>query len=42
MLIRVREQRKKLGAGTKRGPKTITLIVLLVLVLLIMFYLGRG
>ncbi len=40
-LIKVREQRKKLGAGTKRGPKTITLLVLLVLVFLIMFYLGR-
>jgi hypothetical protein len=41
-LLKVREQRKKLGAGTKRGAKTITLLVLLVLVFFIMFYLDRA
>ena len=40
-LHKVREQRKKLGAGVKRAPRTITLVVLLVLVLLLMYYLGR-
>jgi len=40
-LLKVREQRKKLGTGPKRGAKTITLLVLLVFVFFIMFYLGR-
>lgn len=40
-LHRLREQRKKLGAGAKRTPRTITLVVLLVLVLALIYYLGR-
>ncbi|MFQ5889897.1 MAG: hypothetical protein ACE5JR_07570 [Gemmatimonadota bacterium] len=40
-LHRIREERKKLGLGTKRGPKTITLILLLVLVLLLIAFLDR-
>lgn len=40
-LHKLREQRKKLGAGAKRAPRTITLAALLVLVLLLMYYLGR-
>lgn len=40
-LLKVREQRKKLGADTKRGAKTITLLVLLIFVFFIMFYLER-
>ncbi|MFQ5677989.1 MAG: hypothetical protein ACE5HP_00845 [Gemmatimonadota bacterium] len=40
-LLRIREERKKLGSGARRGPKTVTLILLLVLVLLLMLYLGR-
>ncbi len=40
-LLKIREERKKLGAGVKRGPKTIILMLLLVLVLALMVYLGR-
>ena len=40
-LHKLREQRKKLGGGVKRGPRTITLVALLVLVLLLIYYLGR-
>ncbi len=40
-LHEIREQRKKLGFGAKRGPRTITLILLLVLVLLLIGYLDR-
>lgn len=40
-LIKIREERKKLGAGVKRGPRTVTLILLLALVLLLIVYLGR-
>lgn len=40
-LMKIREERKKLGAGVRRGPKTLTLILLLVLVLLLIVYLGR-
>lgn len=40
-LWKLREQRKKLGAGTRKGPRTATLVILLVLVLILIFYLGR-
>lgn len=40
-LMKIREERKKLGAGMRRGPKTVTLVLLLVLVILLMVYLGR-
>ncbi len=40
-LQKQREQRKKLGTGAKRAPRTVTLVVLLVLVLMLMYYLGR-
>ena len=40
-LLEVREQRKKLGSGEKRGPRTITLILLLILVVLLISYLDR-
>lgn len=40
-LMKIREERKKLGAGARRGPKTITLFLLLVVVLLLIVYLGR-
>ena len=38
-LYDIREERKKLGSGAKRGPRTITLILLLVLVILLIGYL---
>ncbi len=40
-LIKIREERKKLGSAVKRGPKTIVLLVLLALVFMLMVYLGR-
>ena len=40
-LLKIREDRKKLGAGVKRGPKTVVLILVLILVLALMAYLGR-
>ena len=40
-LHKIREERKKLGFGAKRGPRTITLALLLVLVILLMGYLNR-
>ena len=40
-LLKIREERKELGGKIKRGPRTIALIVLLVLVLVLMNYLGR-
>lgn len=40
-LLKIREERKKLGAGVKRGPKTIVLILLLILVLMLIMYLDR-
>ena len=39
-LSKLREDRKKLGAGVRRGPRTITLILLLIVVLVAIFYLG--
>ncbi len=40
-LFKIREERKKLGAGVKRGPRTIILVLLLILVLVLIWYLGR-
>jgi hypothetical protein len=40
-LYDVREERKKLGSGAKRGPRTITLILLLILVVLLITYHDR-
>lgn len=40
-LMKIREERKKLGAGVRRGPRTVTLVLLLVLVVLLIIYLGR-
>ncbi len=37
----IREERKKLGSGTKRGPRTIVLILLLILVIMLIGYLDR-
>ena len=39
-LSRLREERKKLGAGVRHGPRTITLVLLLIVVLVAIFYLG--
>ncbi|MGI9039039.1 MAG: hypothetical protein ACR2GQ_09270 [Gemmatimonadota bacterium] len=38
-LRKIREERKRLGSGTRGGPRTITLILLLVIVLLLILYL---
>lgn len=40
-LMKIREERKRLGTGARRGPRTLTLVLLLVLVLLLILYLGR-
>ncbi len=40
-LIKIREERKKLGGAVKRGPRTVVLLILLALVLMLMAYLGR-
>jgi len=40
-LHKIREERKRLGSGVKRGPKSLTLVILLVLVILLMGYLNR-
>lgn len=40
-LLKIREERKKLGSAVKKGPRTIVLILLLAFVLLLMGYLGR-
>ncbi|MDE2880165.1 MAG: hypothetical protein OXT63_00380 [Gemmatimonadota bacterium] len=40
-LLKIREERKKLGGAVKRGPRTLVLLILLALVLLLMAYLGR-
>ncbi|WP_420616682.1 hypothetical protein [Candidatus Palauibacter sp.] len=40
-LIKIREERKKLGGAVKRGPRTLVLLILLALVLMLMAYLGR-
>ncbi len=40
-LYKIRQERKKLGVGAKRGPRTLTLVILLILVVLLMGYLNR-
>ena len=40
-LLKIREERKKLGGAVKRGPRTLVLHILLALVLMLMSYLGR-
>lgn len=40
-LLKIREERKRLGVGVKRGAKTITLTVLLIIVLFLIVYLNR-
>lgn len=40
-LLKIREDRKKLGSAVRRGPRTIVLVLLLVVVLLLIVYLGR-
>ncbi len=40
-LLKIREERKKLGGAVKRGPRTLVLFILLALVLMLMAYLGR-
>ena len=40
-LLKIREERKELGGAVKRGPRTIILLVLLILVLIMISYLGR-
>jgi hypothetical protein len=39
-LWKLREERKRLGGSTRRGPRTRTLVFLLILVLLLILYLG--
>lgn len=38
-LRKIREDRKRLGVGVKRGPRTITLVLLLVVVFLLILWL---
>jgi len=38
-LRKIREERKRLGVGVKRGPRTITLVLLLVVVFLLILWL---
>lgn len=40
-LRKIREERKRLGVGVRRGPRTFTLVLLLVAVFLLIFVLGR-
>ena len=40
-LYDIREERKKLGSGPKRGPRTIVLILLLIIVVWRVGYLDR-
>lgn len=40
-LYKIREERKKLGSGARKGPRTLTLVILLILVILLMGYLNR-
>ena len=40
-LLKIREDRKKLGGAVRRGPRTIVLVLLLAVVLLLIAYLGR-
>lgn len=38
-LRKLREERKRLGVGVKKGPRTITLVLLLVVVFLLILWL---
>lgn len=40
-LLKIREERKELGGAVKRGPRTIVLLLLLVLVIALISYLDR-
>ena len=40
-LLKIREERKELGGAVKRGPRTIVLILLLIVVIALMRYLDR-
>lgn len=40
-LLKIREERKELGGAVKRGPRTIVLIFLLIVVISLIVYLGR-
>ncbi|MFQ5689577.1 MAG: hypothetical protein ACE5HQ_04820 [Gemmatimonadota bacterium] len=40
-LLKIREERKKLGGSIRRGPRTLVLGLLLIVVLILMWYLGR-
>lgn len=40
-LRKIREERKRLGVGVRRGLRTFTLVLLLVAVFLLIFVLGR-
>ena len=40
-LLKIREERKELGGAVKRGPRTIVLLLLLVLVIALYSYLDR-
>lgn len=40
-LREIREQRKRLGVGERKGPRTVTMVLLLAVVLLLILWLGR-
>lgn len=40
-LRQIREERKQLGVGVKKGARTLTLIFLLIIVLIVIFALPR-
>lgn len=40
-LIRLRRERKEMGTGERRGLRTRTLLLLLLVVLLALWYLGQ-
>jgi hypothetical protein len=40
-LNKIREERKRLGVGVRKGPRTITLILLFVVVVVLIVWLGR-
>ena len=40
-LRKIREERKQLGVGVRKGARTLTLIFLLVIVLIVIFALAR-
>jgi hypothetical protein len=40
-LLKIREERKELGGAVKRGPRTLILLFLLVLIVVLISYLDR-